>query len=325
MVAQTVTIKDIAKLANVSIATVSRVLNHNGKVKSSTKTKIQRVIDKMNFKPNAYARDLVRSRVSSLGVIYPHFSFDCHAFIGISQKNTAAPLPAFIAQTAHSELEEDVCIQNMNASYCSGIVLCQSRATTQTLNSWAKKLPHLFCIDRQLTSSPFQNVTFNHLEAGVLQATEALKNGGKYGIVIHSTKMDHASSQRFAGTIGRLSGSKHNIEFETFHIDLCNIDSSIELVMKHEAQFKRADFVIAENDFSAYGVVEALKALAVNIPHEVTVIGFGNHMISTISYPKLTTVQYPFHQMLHEVVHRIEKQTIQTNQFRPTLVKRQTS
>lgn len=119
MVAQTVTIKDIAKQANVSIATVSRVLNHNEKVKSSTKTKIQRVIDKMNFKPNAYARDLVRSRVSALGVIYPHFSFDCHEFIGISQKNTVAPLPAFIAQTAHSETEEDICIQNMNASYCS--------------------------------------------------------------------------------------------------------------------------------------------------------------------------------------------------------------
>lgn len=163
------------------------------------------------------------------------------------------------------------------------------------------------------------------MEAGDLQATEAIRNGGKYCIVIHSTKMDHASSQRFAGSIGRLSGSKHNIEFETFQIDRCDIDNSLELVMKHKAQFKRADFIIAENDFSAYGVVEALKTLAVNIPHEVTVIGFGNHMISTISNPKLTTVQYPFHQMLNEVVHRIEKQTIQINQFRPTLVKRQTS
>ncbi|MDP2596918.1 LacI family DNA-binding transcriptional regulator [Alteromonas stellipolaris] len=325
MEAQAVTIKDIARIANVSIATVSRVINHNGKVKGSTKTKIQRVIDKMNFKPNAYARDLVKSRVSSLGVVYPHFSFDCHEFIGISQKNTVAPLPPFIAQTAHSETEENICIQNMNASYCSGIVLCQSRATSQTLNKWVKKLPHLFCIDRQLTASTFQSINFNHLEAGVLQATEAIKNGGKYGIVIHSTKMDHTSAQRFAGIIGRLSGSTENIEFEAMHVDQCDIEKSIELIMQNKAQFTRADFVITENDFSAYGVVDALKTLGLNVPHDVTVIGFGNHMISTLSYPKLTTIQYPFHQMLNEVVHRIEKQTIQTNQFRPTLVKRQTS
>lgn len=325
MITQPVTIKDIAKLANVSIATVSRVINENGKVKGSTKTKIQQLIDSLNFKPNAYARDLVKSRSSSIGIIYPHFSFDCHEFNGLSQANTGHPLPPYLAQTAHSEDEEKARIEELDALGCPGIVLCHSRTSVQKLNHWVKKLPYLYCIDRQLTSSSFQSVNFNHLDAGVLQAKEALRNGGRYGIVVYSATFNHASAQRFSGIIGTLSNHKGPLEVETLSLTKCDIDSSFDLVNENAALFRRADFVIAENDFAAYGVINALKTMGLRIPHETTVVGFGNHMISTLSYPKLTTVQYPFNQMLNEIVYRIEKGKTRTRDFRPTLVKRQSS
>lgn len=325
MITQPVTIKDIAKLANVSIATVSRVINENGKVKGSTKTKIQQLIDSLNFKPNAYARDLVKSRSSSIGIIYPHFSFDCHEFNGLSQANTGHPLPPYLAQTAHSEDEEKARIEELDALGCPGIVLCHSRASAQKLNHWVKKLPYLYCIDRQLTSSSFQSVNFSHLDAGVLQAKEALRNGGRYGIVVYSATFNHASAQRFSGIIGTLSNHKGPLEVETLSLTKCDIDSSFDLVNENAALFRRADFVIAENDFAAYGVINALKTMGLRIPHETTVVGFGNHMISTLSYPKLTTVQYPFNQMLSEIVYRIEKGKTRTRDFRPTLVKRQSS
>lgn len=325
MITQPVTIKDIAKLANVSIATVSRVINENGKVKGSTKTKIQQLIDSLNFKPNAYARDLVKSRSSSIGIIYPHFSFDCHEFNGLSQANTGLPLPPYLAQTAHSEDEEKARIEELDALGCPGIVLCHSRTSVQKLNHWVKKLPYLYCIDRQLTSSSFQSVSFNHLDAGVLQAKEALRNGGKFGIVVYSATFNHASAQRFSGIIGTFSNHNGPLEVETLPLTKCDIDSSFDLVNGNAALFRRADFVIAENDFAAYGVINALKTMGLRIPHETTVVGFGNHMISTLSYPKLTTVQYPFNQMLNEIVYRIEKGRIRTRDFRPTLVKRQSS
>ena len=325
MITQPVTIKDIAKLANVSIATVSRVINENGKVKGSTKTKIQQLIDSLNFKPNAYARDLVKSRSSSIGIIYPHFSFDCHEFNGLSQANTGLPLPPYLAQTAHSEEEEKARIEELDVLGCPGIVLCHSRTSVQKLNHWVKKLPYLYCIDRQLTSSSFQSVNFNHLDAGALQAKEALRNGGRYGIVVYSATFNHASAQRFSGIIGTLSNHKGPLEVETLSLTKCDIDSSFDLVNENAALFRRADFVIAENDFAAYGVINALKTMGLRIPHETTVVGFGNHMISTLSYPKLTTVQYPFNQMLSEIVYRIEKGKIRTRDFRPTLVKRRSS
>lgn len=325
MITQPVTIKDIAKLANVSIATVSRVINENGKVKGSTKTKIQQLIDSLNFKPNAYARDLVKSRSSSIGIIYPHFSFDCHEFNGLSQANTGLPLPPYLAQTAYSEEEEKARIEELDVLGCPGIVLCHSRTSVQKLNHWVKKLPYLYCIDRQLTSSSFQSVNFNHLDAGALQAKEALRNGGRYGIVVYSATFNHASAQRFSGIIGTLSNHKGPLEVETLSLTKCDIDSSFDLVNENAALFRRADFVIAENDFAAYGVINALKTMGLKIPHETTVVGFGNHMISTLSYPKLTTVQYPFNQMLSEIVYRIEKGKTRTRDFRPTLVKRQSS
>ncbi|BCO19678.1 transcriptional regulator [Alteromonas sp. KC3] len=325
MITHPVTIKDIAKLANVSIATVSRVINENGKVKSSTKTKIQQLIDSLNFKPNAYARDLVKSRASSIGVIYPHFSFDCHEFNGLSQANNGPPLPPYLAQTAHSEDEEKARIEELDALGCPGIVLCHSRSSAQKLNYWVKKLPYLYCIDRQLASSSFQSVNFNHLDAGILQAEEALRNGGRFGIVVYSVLFNHASAQRFSGIIGTLSSHKGPLEVETLSLTKSDIDSAFDLVTENDALFKRADFIITENDFAAYGVINALKTMGLRIPHEISVIGFGNHMISTLSYPKLTTVQYPFNQMLNEVVYRIGKGKIRTRDFRPTLVKRQSS
>lgn len=325
MVTQPVTMKDIARLANVSIATVSRVINENGKVKGSTKTKIQQLINSLNFKPNAYARDLVKSRMSSIGVIYPHFSFDCHEFNGLSQCNFGTSLPTYLAQTARSEDEEKRCIEELDAIGCPGIVLCHSRSTTQKLNSWVKKLPHLFCIDRQLTTSSFQSVNFNHLDAGTLQAEEALKNGGTFGIVVYSKKFNHASAQRFSGIIGTLSSCEVSLEFETLAVDKCDIDSAFALAVQNESMFKRADFIITENDFAAYGVINALKTMGVKVPHQVAVVGFGNHMISTLSYPKLTTIQFPFNQMLNEIVYRIENNKVRTDYFRPTLVRRQSS
>lgn len=325
MITQPVTIKDIARLANVSIATVSRVINENGKVKGSTKTKIQQLIDNLNFKPNTYARDLVKSRTSSIGIIYPHFSFDCHEFNGLSHCNTGAPLPAYLAQTAQTESEEKACIEELDAIGCPGIVLCHSRSTSQKLNSWVKKMPHLFCIDRQLLSSPFQSVNFNHLDAGILQAKEALKSGGKFGVVVYSASLNNASAQRFSGIIGMLSNYKGTLEIETLSLAKCDIDSAYDLAMQNDRLFKRADFIIAENDFAAYGIVNAFKTMEIRVPHEVTVVGFGNHMISTLCYPKLTTIQYPFNQMLNEIVYRIERRKIRTHDFRPTIVKRQSS
>jgi DNA-binding LacI/PurR family transcriptional regulator len=325
MLTQPVTIKDIARLANVSIATVSRVINEKGKVKLSTKTKIQHLIDSLNFKPNAFARDLVQNRTSSMGIIYPHFSFDCHEFNGLGQANHRSPLSTFIAQTAHDENEEKKCIDELNAMACSGIVLCHSQSSSQKLNNWVKTHPHLYCIDRPLTEATYQSVNFNHLEAGVLQATEALKNGGRFGIVVHSAQLNHASAQRFSGIIGALSSHNAPLEFKTMALEKCDIDSVLNLVLDNEQLFKRADFVITENDFAGYGVINALKSMSLRVPHEVAVVSFGNHMISTLSYPKLTTIQYPFHQMLSEIVYRIEKGRRRVSNFRPTLVKRQSS
>jgi LacI family transcriptional regulator len=293
------TIIDIAKELNVSSSTVSRALKDYPGISDETKRKVKEVAEKLNYRPNAVALSLRKSKSFTLGVIIPevvHFFFST-VISGIEEVAFANGYNVILCQTNEKLAREKSSIETMLSNQIDGLLVSYSKET-EDFSHFEKLMALNFPIvffDRIPNIANAVNVTVNDYQGAYEAVAHLVQQGYRRIVHLAGPSQLNISRSRKEGYLAALQDG--GIEIDEQLIIECpggTEEESFRTVKKLFTSLQqRPDAVFAHHDIVAAGAMLALKDLGLQIPQDVGVVGFSNWQFSSMIDPPLTTVSQP--------------------------------
>lgn len=288
-----VTLKDIARELGVSPSTVSRALKDHPDISAATKLQVRELVDKYNYKPNTFALSLRGGKSYTISVIVPQIvhHFFSSVISGIEEAAQAKGYNVMIFQSSEKYEREVAIAQSVQSNRAEGLLVSVSKST-KNFRHFKDLMDNDFPIvffDRVCDELETDKVIVDDFN-GAMNAVEYLINTGCKRIV-HFAAPQHLliGYQRQRGYISALE--KNGIEVDDNLIVQCDtIEQAKEVTPKLMAMENPPDAFFTVNDLTAAGALSALKKLSYKIPEDISVIGFTDGLVSTITEPPLTTV-----------------------------------
>lgn len=293
-----VTLNDVAKKTGVSPSTVSRVISNSPRISKATKEKVLKCMDELGYYPNVIARSLAKNKTGNIGVIMPTRSEDIflnpffpEALRGIVK--SAANSGYDILLSTNTELEDELnSIKNLTrGSRVDGIVLMSSKIDDESID-------YLSSIDFpfSLIGSPYKAENgINHVDndnfMAAYELTRYLTLMGKKNIAMI------AADPSLMVTKKRIEGYKKaieesNLDFNEGQLFIGSFDE--ETGYKYGREIleldPRPDAVIVTDDLVAFGTIQVLESLNIDIPKDIAVASFNNSVLSRYSQTPFTSV-----------------------------------
>jgi LacI family transcriptional regulator len=297
--ADRVTIQDIARLAGVSKATVSRVINQKPDVDVVTRERILHIMDEYAFVPNAAAAGLAGGQTHLLGVLVPSLTWPLmpQIMLGIGESVEQSMYEVVLYSMSQQQDYPVVLDQIVNSRLIEGLLaIFPGKAKDHLLRLHEQGFP-LVMLDDQNPPSPLPSVGTDH-RAGAGEAVRYLIELGHRDIAHISGPLSFkVSRDRQIGYLRALHEA--NIEVPPDFILEGDFKPSSGVVCGHrllEAR-QRPTAIFAANDEMAYGVMQAADDLGLRIPDDLAVVGFDDIASSAHMRPPLTTIHQPFYEM----------------------------
>jgi LacI family transcriptional regulator len=294
-----VTIKDVARVAGVSTATVSRVVHDGDKVGEICRARVKKIIDELGYRPNSNARALVSKTSTTLGVVTPRLSmtfFGCLA-AGAEKAARENNYKLLMSNSLYETKTELEAIASLREHSCDAIILHSEYSDEKTLLNLAEEIPGLVFINRFISKLAHRCVWLDN-EAGAYQIAQYLINKGhKKFAVITSVYQNHDPEFRVKGIKNALRDAGIELNAELIQESTANMKGGEEAVAKLLAKKIEFTAIIAYNDLMAVGALNALQDAGVKVPETISVVGFDNLYLSRACRPQLTTMNYPIEDM----------------------------
>lgn len=306
-----VTIYDIAKKANTSPATVSRVLSHsNYPVRQVLKERIQKVAEELNYVPNMAGRQLKTNKSMTIGVIIPTISnpFYSSVVLGIEETARNKGYHVLLCNSKQSPELEVEYLQTLFQKQVQGIIISSISGKTSLLHDYIGRGLDVVAIDE--TFEELENalqIGFDYRRAGFM-AAEFLIQQGHTNIGYISSPLDRPSrKETFQGYQDAIEEyrlrprdhwikiSEHQKEHGTEHS--YEFSNGKHLTRRLLAESDLPTAIMASNDMTATGVLNELNAQGIKVPDEISVIGFDNIELGQMITPPLTTIELPKYEM----------------------------
>lgn len=293
-----VSIKDVAKEAGVSVATVSRVINKKGVCAPSTVEQVMNAVEKLGYKPNLFGKALRRSETNIIMVMLSSLantfcSRVIHAIDKIAGKNG---YHVMVCTTEGIKSKEDYYTAFACNGLFDGIIILNSSLSQEEMASLSSQIPVVQC-NEYIDTKDTPYITIDNRKAAYDAVSRLIKTGNKR-IVYYTVENDLISTkERFAGY--REALEENGIEFDEDLIVYGNYGYRNAVTMFENFLYKEIPFdaVFAISDRMAAGALSVLNAKGTKVPAEVEVIGFDNTDISYTSSPMLTTVAQPHYEL----------------------------
>jgi LacI family transcriptional regulator len=335
-----ITIHDIAKLAEVSSATVSRVLsNSNYPVSEKLRSKIQTLADELNYIPNLIGKQLKTDINMTLGVIIPSISnpFYASVMLGIEEAARKGGYQVLLCNSLQDGKLEEAYLQTLFEKQVKGIIISSISGNRKLLSKLIDYGLQLVVIDQKLDIPDALQIEFDYRRGGYMAANHLIEKGHRrIGYV--TAPLDRPSRQQiYQGFCEALN--QHGIQLEEDYLqvteDVKEIYDGIfefengRLLTRKLLQLpERPTAIFACNDLTAFGVIHECSVNQVLVPDEISVMGFDNIEFSTMVTPPLTTIKQPNYEMgklaCHMLLERLkeESEDDMTVMLQPKLVER---
>lgn len=292
-----ITIVDVAKACNVSVATVSRVINGNYPVKKETKEKVLKIIEELQYKPNTQARDLIKKQSSTIGVVVPSISnmFFTNVINGIENYFEDSQYSIFLCTTEHDKDKEISRINELICRNVAGIIVVdpgRDNVKSKYFEKIAESVPMVF-VNRHSESSYISSV-FNDQENGARIAINYLLSKKHKNIAF--IRGDNSYSYDIKEKVYKEMMNDINNFKEEFIVNMGHgnsiqtVNKSMEEGIKLLSSNKNITGIFACNDLMAIGIMNACKKLNIKIPTDLSIVGYDNIELSEMVEPKLTTI-----------------------------------
>ena len=292
-----VTLNDVARIANVSPSTVSRVIADNPRISQETKDRVIKVMKELDYHPNIIARSLANKTTNIIGVILPNTAEKAlsHPFYpeilrGIGSVAYKYKYNILLSNTNEAD-ENEVINQFIKGGITDGIILMSSKVQDPYIDNLMKHNRPFVLVGRPEKENRINWVDNDNFYAAY-EMTKYFIDRGHKRIVFYG----HASD--FVVSVDRLNGYKKaledsNIKFdnnfviEQRFIEKENLTTNISKLIEFE---NSPTAVIALDDFLAYELINFLTSIGLDVPGDISIAGFNNIYLSNYTMPTLTSV-----------------------------------
>jgi len=331
------TIEDIAKIANVSKSTVSRVLNNTGSVSEITKNKVKKIIQELDYQPNQTARSLVTNKTNLVGIIVPDIKnpFYSKASWYSEKYFLEKDYITLILNTDNDSKMEKRSLEVLKNRNVDGIIsIGGEKDLTNIINFNSKNTIPIVLLDRKVSGYDIPSVTVDNYFGGRI-VTDYLFELGHKKIIFATSSYTQAEKERLNGFLE----SYHNKNIDLKNSIIFNLD---EFKWKSTSEVKRiTDFlndknpptaIFASNDYKALQILKVLKKTNYKIPEQISLIGYDNIEFSSLVTPELSTVSQPIEKMIStganmlcELMRRGKIEHKNSVSIKPELIKREST
>ncbi|WP_413363149.1 catabolite control protein A [Lysinibacillus sp. 3P01SB] len=293
----TVTIYDVAREANVSMATVSRVVNGNQNVKPATRKKVLEVIERLEYRPNAVARGLASKKTTTVGVIIPDISNNLYAELarGIEDIATMYRYNIILANSDQNEGKELTLLDTMLGKQVDGIVMMTDKVTEKIQASMDHSPVPIVLAGSVDESNEIASVNIDYFKAAY-EAVKVLIGNGHKKIAFVSGPDTHTVNQY------KLDAYKKALEEEGLGVDESLIvseedtyDSGISAYEELSALEEGPTAFFAGSDELAIGIIHGAQDTGKRVPDDIEVISFENSKLARMVRPQLSSVVLPLY------------------------------
>ncbi len=295
-------LEEVAKKANVSTATVSRVLNNAIAVKGSTRARVMQAIDELKYHPNLHARNLAGGKSRTLGIIVSNmenpFFFDI-----IKAAESDAHSKGYEIVVANTDYQREQLVKSirlMLARRVAGLALIVSEMDPGLVHELTENKNPIVFYDAFTSEKGIWNIRIDYGQ-GIERVVDYLHRAGhnRMAFVSHHSNLGPLGvrEQTFRKTVCDLSPA---VEWTTI-TTVDGLDGGRAAARAVLQSGFNPTAIICANDFMAVGVIRELHERGLRIPEDVSVTGFDDIKLSEYSYPSLTTVHIPRERIGHLV------------------------
>lgn len=291
----TVTIYDVAREAKVSMATVSRVVNGNPNVKPATRDRVNEVINRLNYRPNAVARGLASKKTTTVGVIIPDISNVYYSELarGLEDIATMYKYQTIISNSDNVAQKEQEIFNNLLSKQVDGIIFLGGTLSKETTNIIkTSSVPVVVSGTHDLDAS-LPAVNIDYVNASKEITEKFVQDGVKKFAFVGGGYSEKAQ-------IDILEGMKSVLSANNIELDESSIYIGQEQYLDGEKAYEaiksqNPEVIMCISDEQAIGIVHAAQDDGKDIPNELQVISFNNTRLVKMVRPKLSSVMQPLY------------------------------
>lgn len=284
------TIREVAELAGVSVATVSRTLNNSGYVSESAREKVESAIKELNFYPNEVARSLFQKKSKLIALLLPDITNPFFPAIakGVEDCVNQRGYSLLLGNVEGDSEKEEKYLKIFEQNNIAGVISAVQGNTVHT-----DKMPLVF-LDRISDEQKYAVHSDDYL-GGQLAAQAVVERDARKVVIMAGPNDISASALRLAGNREVLE--KHSVPYEVFQTSSFHLDLAEETAQQLFNQLSDFDSVIASNDIYALALISEANRRGIKIPEELQVIGYDDIPFSKMITPRLSTISQPAYEI----------------------------
>ncbi|WML45679.1 catabolite control protein A [Neobacillus sp. PS3-40] len=293
-----ITIYDVAREANVSMATVSRVVNGNPNVKPVTRKKVSEVIDRLGYRPNAVARGLASKKTTTVGVIIPDISniFFAELARGIEDIATMYKYNIILSNSDQNKEKELHLLNTMLGKQVDGLVFMGGNITSGHVEEFEKSPVPIVLAGSIEETNVIPSVNIDYEQAVYDSVKEFIDKGHKnIAFVVGPLHEPKNAEKKLKGYQNALKDAGIPLNEDLVFEGDYTYDSGLEAFDKLLESQERPTAILVGSDEMALGVVHGAEDKGFNIPEDFEVITSDNTRLSLMVRPQLTTIVQPLY------------------------------
>lgn len=321
------TIKDVAKIAGVTVTTVSRVLNNRGYISDTTRKKVYEAMEELNYQPNEVARSLFRRKSNILGLIVPNVSHPFFAELTnyVEYYAYESGYKVLVCNSYQDTVKEKDYIEMLKRNQVDGIIM--GSHTLETSDYLIPTFP-IVALDRNFSNNiPF--ITSDNYAGGRL-ATNLLIDKGckKLAHISGPLELSTPANKRYQAFIDVVTERKVDYVIEQTKLDI--YESYEKLAYKIFEKHPDIDGVFASSDMIAASIIHVASQVGKEITKDLKVVGYDDINLASLIVPPLTTIKQPIREMgqlaVKLLMNQIENEEVAIENVVPIkLVERKTT
>jgi LacI family transcriptional regulator len=298
-------IKDVAKKANVSTATVSNVMNSSRFVKEDTRIRVLQAMEELNYTPSAVAKSLKGKDTKVIGLIIPILPNDTSAdfflslSIGVESVLNKVGYKLVISnsrENINDELEQIDMFNTQFIEYIDGLIIAPTSNLGNETNEAFNRYPAVY-VDRKPNSTKKVDTVYSNNYSVTYEAIEMMVKKKRRKIAFFSGPIDVSSTiERFEAYKDVLRRYQIELNEELIFVGESSFDEGYQMA-KELFSTQEVDGIIAVNNVIAMGVYKVLKEKNIQIPEEVSFIAYDDFNWMELTEPSITTIRQPSFEM----------------------------
>lgn len=292
---KTITIKDVAREAEVSTATVSRTLNENYPVSKETKKRVYEAIRKLNYSPNAIARSLKRNKTKLVGFVVGDISNPFFMQIArvIEDEMRSRGYNMIMAVTHEDEKLEKKLLKTLLEKRVDSVVIAPCGNSSKEISKLIKNNIDIVVIDRKIEGLNVDIVIEDNVSSSFKLIEHIIKKGHRKIAIVNGKMNVSTGVDRFLGFKAAMAHYNIDIIDEYVLYGEFRTKKSYEEVKRllSNNSIENPTAIFAANNRIAEGVLMAIEEMALRIPDDISLVSYGEIGLAQLVEPKLTVLQ----------------------------------